>query len=298
MKKEALALIILVLALSFASARINVTCSDGSKVNFDQNEMDIGAAKTINGLGIGLARTELRVFYKRVMAELLVDAKRVELSNKTSSEEISLLSGKSTVSFTQSSDSKATIKISDESKEMEEKDIVTIKGIIVMLAESNNVIDNETIAVKLIAGSKQISLSNDLNPAEKATFGNTTYLVELTSASESNGVVTVSTCKTGEISYENLANKTTTTNPTTSNATEATNTTTNNATINNETTTDENNTESSRQVTVAEIQERLRKLNESQSDNESETIVEGQDSSGKKGFFARLWGWIKGLFGF
>lgn len=293
MKKEALALIILVLAISFASARINVTCSDGSKVNFDQDEMDIGLAKTINGLGIGLARTELRVFYKRVTAELLVDARRVELSNKTSSQEIDLLSGKSTVSFTQSSDSKATIKISDESKEIEEKDIVTIKGIIVMLADSKEVIDNETIAVKLIAGSKQMSLSNDLNPAEKAVFGNTTYLVELTSASESNGVVTVSTCKTGEISYENLANKTTTNQAIASNATEATNTTTNNATINNATTNEENST----QVTVAEIQERLRKLNESQLDNESGTIIEGQDSSEKKGFFARLWNWIKGLFG-
>ncbi len=292
MKKEALALVILVLAISFASARINITCSDGSKVNFDQDEMDIGAAKTINGLGIGLARTELRVFYKRVMAELLVDAKRVELSNKTSSEEISLFSGKYTVGFTQSSNSKAIIKVSDESKEMEEKDISTIKGIIVMLTESNDVIDNESIAVKLIAGIKQISLSNDLNPAEKAVFGNTTYLVELTSASESNAVITVSTCKTGEISYENLANKTTTTNPTTSNETTATNTTTNN-TINNATTSEENST----QVTVAEIQERLRKLNESQLDNESGAIIEGQDSSEKKGFFARLWNWIKGLFG-
>ena len=291
MRKGALSLFIILISLAFASAK--ASCSDGSKVNFDQNEVDVGSAKTINGIGIGLTRTEERVFYRRIIADLIIDARRVELSNNSNSEKIDLLGGSYTVSLGNVTETTAKIIIEGETKNLEEGTVDTIKGLFIMLSSAGLSNDALTSIAKLIVGTKQISLSNDLHPAEKISFGNTTYLVELTSASDSNAFITVSICKTGEILYENLANKTNEISNQTSNASVINETIMNRSTDN-----EENNTEnqSSKQVTVAEMQERLRKLNESQSNetNESGAIIEKQGE--KTGFFRRIWNWIKGLF--
>ncbi len=276
MKKKALILFLAILSISLASAKLN--CTDGSQIVWDQDEIDTGSSKIIGEIGIGLARTVESAFYKRVSAELIVDARRVDLSNKTSSQDIEIITGKYNVGFIEASDEKAKIKVDGESKEVEEKSIETIKNLIIMLVDSKNIIEQEAIAVKLIAGSKQVSLSSDKHPSEKITFWNVTYFIELSSASASNAIIKVSKCKTGEIiEITEMINKTEDTNQT-SNATSA-----------NETNYEANNTEneSTKQVTVAEVRERLRKLNETQSNG---------DTQEKLSFLRRIINWFKALF--
>ncbi len=279
MKKEAIVVLIFVFLVAQVSAEIS--CSDNSQVIWDQKEINIGFSKIINGIGIGIAKTEERAFYKRVIAELIIDARRIDLSNKTSSQDIEIITGKYNVGFTETSDEKAKIKVNGESKEIEEGSIETIKDLAVMLIESKNILDQEAIVVKLIAGYKQISLSNDLHPSEKITFGNTTYFIELSSASSSNAIIKVSYCKTGEIieitETIEIINKTEDKTNTTSNVTSANKTA------------DNQKNDSSKQVSVAEVRERLRKLNETQSN--------GDTSQQKIGFFRRIISWFKKLFG-
>ncbi len=278
MKKVAFILILIILALSQVSAKIS--CSDGSQIIWDQDEIDVGSSKIIDDIGIGVAKAEERVFYKRVSVELIVDARRVDLSNKTSSQDIEIITGKYNIGFTEASEEKAKIKVDGESKEIEEKSIETIKNLIIMLIDSKNIIEQEAIVVKLIAGSKQISLSNDQHPSEKVTFGNITYFIELSSASTSNAIIKVSKCKTGEIiEITEIINKT-------EDNSNALNITSVNETANNRANNTEN--ESTKQVTVAEIRERLGKLNETSDGNLSE--------QGKLSLFRRIINWFKGLF--
>lgn len=271
MKKEAILILISIVLIAHASAKIS--CSDNSEVIWDQDEINIGSSKIINDISIGVAKTEERAFYKRVIAELIIDARRIELSNKTSSQDISITTGKYNVGFIETSDEKAKIKVDEASKEIEEKSIETIKDLIVMLVESKNIIEQETTVVRLMAGYKQISLSNDQHPSEKISSGNTTYFIELSSASYSNAIIKVSNCKTGEIiEITDIINKTEETITNASNITSANKTA------------DNPKNESTKQVSVAEARERLKKLNETQSSG---------DASQKENIFRRILSWIR-----
>ena len=291
MKKEAIFILLIILGISIVSARSS--CSDNSSVISDQNEIKIGSSKIISGLGIGITKTTETNLIRssnvigRITADLIADTRRLELSNKSSFEEIELLTGKYTVSLSDAAPTKVKITIDGESKEMEEGIIETIKNLFVMLGNLEES-GEDAPRVKLIIGSKQLFLSSDEKPSEKLIFGNITYLIELVSASESvNAVVKVSICKTGEIIYLiDTPQQTTLTNQTSNN------TASNETTTNNESNTEN---ESVKQVTVEEVRERLRKLNETQSNESSETTIEKSGPS--YGFFKRIINWIKKLFG-
>ena len=290
MKKEAFIFLVIILTIQIVSAKIN--CSDGGKVIWDQNEVEVGSSRIINGLGVGLTKAAENNVIKnsnvmrRLMADLILDARRVELSNKSSSEEIEISTGKYTVSLDNSSSTTAKIIIEGESKEIEEGDVETIKNLFVMLGDLEES-GEDAPKVKLIVGSKKLSLSSDEKPSEKETFDNRTYLVELISSSEgSNALIKVSTCNTGEIiEIKDAPQQTTPTNQTQNN-------TTLNTTVQSNQT--NNGNESTKQVTVEEARERLKKLNETNSSNG--TTVEKSDSN--YSFFRRVINWFKKLFGF
>ncbi len=299
MKKEALSLVslifvIIVVIVSTNLAQAKPACSDNSLITWDVKEINIGSAKTINNIGFGVIKTEERAFYKTVVAELMIDAKRVELSNKTPSQEVELLSGKHNVGFTKASDTKATIKIGDESKEIEEGSIETIKSLIVALLDSIETSDNESIAVKLLVGANKISLTLPEANTEKVTIGNNSYLIELISASGSNAVIKASKCATGELILIETIEKNETRTDVDINQT-INNTQSNITLIENKTEDKEN--ESTKQVTVAELKERLKQLQEENATkNESESL--DKENPQKIGFFKRIINWFKKLFGF
>ena len=281
MKKEGVLLLIILFSISFTSAK--TLCSDNSKVFSDEGEIEMGSSKVINDLGIGLTKTEERVFYKRIIADLLLDTRKIDLSNQTTSEIINLLSGPYTVAFGNATDTSAVISIDGESKNIEENEVETIKGLFVMVSNAESTDGGKA---RVIMGAKKISLSNDQNPAEKSTFKNTTYLVELKSASQANAIVSVSFCKTGDITYESEIKNNSVSNQTqeTINQTNTTNTTNNSKT--------EDTIPDDKQVTVEEANRLLnKKLN-----NESNTNIESPAQKAESGFFGRLWNWFKGLF--
>lgn len=281
MKKEGALLLIMLFFISFTSAK--TFCSDNSKVFSDEGEIERGSSKVINDLGIGLTRTEERVFYRRIIADLLIDARKIDLSNQTLSETINILSGSYTVAFGNSTDTSAMISIDGESKNIEENEVETIKGLFVMVSNAESA---EGGKARAIIGAKKISLSNDQNPAEKITFKNTTYLVELNSASQTNAIVSVSFCKTGEITYESEIKNNSVSNQTQ----ETTNQTNTNITANKSIT--EDVASDDKQITVEEANRLLnKKLN-----NESGTNIESPAQKAEPGFFGRLWNWFKELF--
>lgn len=196
MKKIVFILVIIILVNAVSA---ELACSDRSKVEIDQNEIKLGSAKKINELGIGVALSDDSALGYR--AELLIDAQSISLSNESS--EINLISGKYSASAPNISSSSAIIKIDSESKTLELKDKAAIKGLVVMYFKFQNNL------AEVLIGTKEIYLSSREKLSEKITLGNETYIIELFSASDSNAVVKVSKCETGEISEINQANNTT-----------------------------------------------------------------------------------------
>lgn len=285
MKKELLSqfvlvfimLIFVVVSISVISASDELSCSDNSKILSELNEVEVGNYRMINDLGIGVTKTSESVFYKRITADLLVDTRRAILSNKSSetspsSETISLLSGDYTVTFVKTNSTTATITVGGETVSISKLETTSVKGIFAMLTDITSENDNPTI--KVIMGAKQISLSNEKS-AEKIVIGNKTYVIELSSASQTNALIKVSKCVSGEIVIKGQE--------------------TDEKPINRKPTPEiripEPN-ESTVQVSVAEFNARKKNLTINNSDETIEKV--GQ----KNKFFSRLWGWIKKWFGF
>ncbi|MDO8509179.1 MAG: hypothetical protein Q7S27_05855 [Nanoarchaeota archaeon] len=286
MKKEIAIFLIIFISLSLVSAK--PICSDGTTPDSSDDELEIGLSKVINGLGIGLTKTEERVFYKKVSADLIIDARRVDLSNSSSSQEIELLTGKYTVKFENSTDTNAQLSIDGESKTLEENEVETIKGLFVMVSNAEV---TEGGKVRAVVGAKQLTLSNTEKPEEKISFGNKTFVIELNTASTSNALLTVYKCLTGEISILTIQ-KNETNNETALNQSSQINQT---APVTNNESISENNSSGGRQVTVEEANAIIN--NKSMNSSNNDTIIESQNpESNNPGFFSRLWNWVKGLF--
>ncbi len=272
-------ILIIIFLIIIPSVFAGISCPDGTKPESDLSEIDLGLSRVINNLGVGLTKTEERQFFKRVSADLLIDTRRVEISNKSSSQIIDLLSGQHTVVFENSTDTMAKISIDGESKEILENEVETIKGIFVRLFDADT---SNGGTAKLIIGAKQITLSNDEKPAEKLLFKNITYLVKLDSASSTNVIVSVSFCKTGKIIYESDIKN----NSMPNNTQEAYNQ--NQSEI-------INTTEFNEEISIKEGNESNN--NESVSNNQEKTEVETSLQNKKEeGFFISIWNWFKNLF--
>lgn len=284
MKKEALFILMLILAANLISAAVN--CSDGSLPVWDEDEIDILSVNKINNLGIALTKTAESAYFQKFSAELIVNSARVILTNKTSSEKINLHNINYTVSLSGATETTANIKVDDASKEIEKNEIYLIKDLSVLLTSLENTGDNAPI-VKLILGINKLTLTNE-NSFEKITITNETFLIELKSASDTNAIVRVYTCNSGlvELIQEQ---KTITQNQTLNNTINETimNQTTNETNQNN---LDEQNTT---QVTVAEIREKLKQLQEA-NQTKNETTTNEQEES--PGLFTRIINWFKNLF--
>ena len=263
MRKEAIILLILILVTPIVLGK--PTCSDNSSVIWDQKEIKIGESKIINSLGIGLIDSDEVGALSRISANIAIDAKSFSLKNTSSSEEIELLKGKYTVSLINVTSNSAGVKIDSELKDIEEGDFGTIKELIVVVIDADDS-ENAENAVKLLIGSKQVTLSNNGELSNKISAGNTTYLVELTSASDFQASITVSKCKSGEILLisDNKTIELNQTNQTTTNSTG--------------------------QVTITIA-------NETNSTITNQTINEtvSNSSSVEIGFFRRIINWLKSL---
>ena len=270
MKKELFFILVLsIIATQSQLISAKIICSDNSIPETDIDEINIDSAKRINGLGIAVVETDEINVLRRITADLLVDAVSVSVSN-VSSIEIELLIEDYTISLNNATETTAEITIDDDSEEVTTKEKDTVKGLTVVLTKVE--ISSEPKAYLLI-GSEETSLSNDQNPTEEITIKDQTFIVELVSASNSNAIIKVYKCKSGEIS-EIGETKTNT-------AQENTNETTLNITTN----TTSNKT----------FEENI--INQTQSNNTTENNETTTNQPIKKpGFFRRIWNWLKGWF--
>ncbi len=262
-----IAVITLLTLLPSASA-VKVICSNETKVLSDTSEIAVGDKSNINGLGIAVANADETNAIGRLTADLFIDAGKASVSNKSYSQEVSLLNGIHTINFANITGEKIMISIDGVYIELYEGD-VNMSGNLFVMIPSIDISDSQNPGAKVIIGSQKLSLLNTENPAEKVSAGSIDYVVELYSASDSGATIRVSKCDGGDISFgsedaENIS----------SNASEINTSTTNESMAINETAIIINDTNQS--------------LNETDS-----AISEGEK---KPNIFVRIFRWFKNLF--
>lgn len=256
MKKETLLIFIIFLFISLVSAKIS--CSDGSSVQWDQKEIDKYERKDINGLRLAVSAAVDYNVLQTINVNLILEATLVTLTNETPSQELELSTGKYTVTFSNVSNSAAKITINGESKNLIKNEPETIKGLPILLLNTQTDPKN----IEMIVGIRQISLSTKEEPSKIINITNSTFIIELISASSANAIIKVSKCKSGNIFEETSLNKTQEDNKTTNINT--------NHTVNLNNTNNQNNT--------------------------NQTTTTNQQNQQKPGFFKRILNWFKGLF--
>ncbi len=195
-KGKFLLIFIIILVINLVSASYN--CSNDSTMTQDQDEIKLGEKETINGLGLGLVYADETAVFSRIIAEIIVDAKQVLLSNETSSEEVELLSGDYTISLINLTDNVAIIKVEGNSESITKAEWTTINDLKVFLVNTEGSYPGQG-NVEIIVGIDKISLSNDKNPTQIVTINEKNYLLELFSGSDTDAGVIVKKCETGNI---------------------------------------------------------------------------------------------------
>jgi hypothetical protein len=206
----------------------------------------------------------------------VIDTQKISIQKNTT-EKAELVTGKYTVKFVNNTNANtALLEVEGSSATISQGEIKEVKGIYLMLDDINTA-DAVPLAT-IIVGAQKISLSTTQGLAKKITLGNATYAVELRAASSNNALIRVSVCTIGNIQVFGDAVVQDT------------------ETISNESyrkPTPEiripEPNESTKQVSVAEFNARKQNKTLDSEDPAS------QDAE-KKGFFSRLWNWLKNLF--
>ncbi|MFH1326895.1 MAG: hypothetical protein ABIH59_02095 [archaeon] len=238
MKRGILISILFVLVLNMISG--GYFCSKGGLVDEDREEIEIGKAKSVNGLPLGLAKSNFISVVDRMEAELLFDAQRVILTNTTPSEVIEFTDEKTyNVSLVNSTENKVAIKIGTDTEVIEKKGFAIVSGLDVFLINSEGFYPG-TPTIEILIGKDKLSLSSDNNPRETITFESQKYFVEIFSVTEGESAIIRSlTCENDtetieytaeEIIVENVTEPGETQNNTLNQINNETNTTVNNQT--------------------------------------------------------------------
>tara|TARA_Y100000310_G_scaffold345023_1_gene461241 strand:+ start:41 stop:874 length:834 start_codon:yes stop_codon:yes gene_type:complete len=188
------------LILSVILASAEYVCDDDSDLNKDRKEIREFDRKNINGIGIALLEADEFSALGGVAAKIIVDAKKISLSNETPSEDLEISGSDHTITLINATNNYAKIKVDGSSDIVEEGDVDTIGGLKVILAKSDSGIGIGNVDV--IVGIEEISLSSSASLFQLFKIKDKEYLAELKSASDTDATISVSKCNTGNLIEE------------------------------------------------------------------------------------------------
>jgi len=175
-------------------------CSDKSEIITDKKEIMELDRKAVNGIGISVFKAEEFSALGEISAEVIVEAEKVSLSNETPSEIVEISGTEYIVSLVNATDDDAKIKIGGSSETFIAGESGTITGLEVVLVKSDSGLG--VGSAEVIVGFKKISLSSEGSLSEIVLIGGKEYLVVLISSSDTDSIIEVSKCKTGNFVEE------------------------------------------------------------------------------------------------
>jgi len=183
--------VLIVFGLGLTSAYY--TCPDGTNINSDIKDIGIGQKKSVNGIPLGLARSDQAAAINRLDAELFVDAQIATLFDNNSVLITFTGENQYNVTLINSTAEEAGIKIGGSEKVIEGGQIDSIGDfdVILIRAEGNY---PGIAEVEVMIGKDKVSLSNKDSISKIVAFEGRDYGVELFSASDDNALIKVSKC--------------------------------------------------------------------------------------------------------
>ena len=192
MKKGILLVLLIAISINLVSSAYE--CSDGSPLSKSQNEININNRRAINGLSIGLISADETPAVNSFYAELIVDATTFSLTNSENSTNIELKSQESTLTLINLTNNIAVLKVDGSSNSFEAGDSENIAGLYVYVFYTEGTFPGLIPAkVDGIIGKEKISLHSN-EPLKIVEIDNVEYLLELSSASDNNAVITIGGC--------------------------------------------------------------------------------------------------------
>jgi len=218
-------------------------CTNSNTPSSDIGDIGLGKVKTVNGLPIGVIKSDETPAINRIEVSLLIDAKSGELTDAINYSGGELVNGDTyNITLINSTENTATLKNDGDTKIMEEGDLTIIGGLEVYLKSTQGSYPG-TATIDIAVGDSVVDLSSDVTPYKIVTVENKDYGLEIYSASDDNALIKVSKCenastelKWAESEKQELNESTNETNSTDiNNAANETNNTEQNDTIFNET---------------------------------------------------------------
>ena len=191
MKKRMEILFLLILLASFGSA-VQYDCVNGT-VYQDSEEIEKHSVKSVGRISIGVAYADFAAGLGRIAADLLIDAKKISLTNETNGTVVELKSGDYTLELIYATNDLAKIKEGGNADEIEVGEIEKIGDLYVYLIETSQ----DPQEAEILVGIDKASLEAKSTQSELVDVDDEEYLVELISASDDNVFVKVSRCRNG-----------------------------------------------------------------------------------------------------
>ena len=190
MKKRALLFLVVLLSVNIVSASHN--CSSGDIIT-DSRIIYIGEVKSVNNINIALIMS-----YWESVAEILLDAKHITLTNTSSSKDIELLSGDYEITLINITGNYAWIDVEGSKKKVEENTLEEAGGLQIYALNLAGTYPGEDANLELFVGSKYIFIYKQ-NPSSTETISGIEYLIEVPSSSSAEAMISVKKCENGTI---------------------------------------------------------------------------------------------------
>src|SRR3989344_294970 len=239
MRGVVISVFLMLMLAGFASA--SFICADNKTIKQDVTDLSVGQVKTANSLYLGLSKALETPVFKRMDAEVLIDAQKLDLINGTASYALFSDGTNQSVTLVNSTNSAATITIGSGTKSIYEGSEEPLGGFEIFVVNSDDMGN-----VKILIGRSKLVLSNLDNPSDLITYNNKKYAVEIFSASDDNALIRVYKCANDSITIIEKVEVVNTTQPAHQNGTanqtvndtnaqsnSSVNNTNNNASINN-----------------------------------------------------------------
>ena len=189
-RKRVLLFLVVLLFVNIVSA--SYKCSSGDIIT-DSKIIYIGNIKSINNINIALIMSSWES-----VAEILLDAKHITLTNTSSSKDIELLSEDYEITLINITGNYAWVNVEGNEKKVEENILQEAGGLQIYPLNLAGTYPGEDANLELFVGSKYLFIYKD-NPSSTKTISGIEYLIEVPSSSSAEAMISVKKCENGTI---------------------------------------------------------------------------------------------------
>jgi len=185
--------LIAILSISLVSA--NVLCLDGSKTIISSKTVSVHSIERLNDLNVGLVSLSGSSSYGRILAEILINGKRLTLNNPGDSKIIEYSSKDYKIEIVNFTNEEANLKVKGEKVTIKEGEVKEIKRIYIYLKDikkSDNLIERSG---NFIIGTNFLQLNFPKNKYKIIEENNKSYIIEITSAQSDTALLRSYSCK-------------------------------------------------------------------------------------------------------